>query len=207
MHVWPTECWVRCATFVAVIRAWKSSTVLVGAAFTLSVALLFAKAGMMRDRATAERPLITNHLYSPAAADPELRDQRAAERITRRSAQATPTAARSVVVRQPAAAPQPAVRETSSSARATPAAAAGSVVIERPFHVVVASFKGREGAETELKRLRAKGYKEAFIGVFNEGKYHSLIAANFKREDHARVMLSELKTKHGIEGFIYNKTD
>ena len=181
----------------------KSSTVIVAAAFALSVVLLFAKAGMMRERATADRPVITNHVYSPAAADPQLRDQNSAARIV-----AGPVAEpqRAVVVREPVREP---ARQRTEPARATPAATppAPKPVIDYPFHVITGTFASRANAERALAELKGRGYRDAFIGLFDDGTKHCTIAGKFRREDRARVMLSELKSKWGTAGYIYEKTE
>ena len=190
------------------ITQWKSSTVLVAAAFGLSVLLLFLKAGMMHERATADRPLITNHVYSPAAADPELRDQRAAERITARPAVDLAPATRAVVVREPVRTPARQRVEASTPPRRTAAATpTTTVAIPEPYHVVTATFSAREKAERGVADLKRKGFAEAFVGVFDGGKYYSVIARRFDREDQARVMLSELKSKYGVEAIIWKKVD
>ena len=184
----------------------KSSTVIVAAAFALSVVLLFAKAGMMRERATADRPVITNHVYSPAAADPQLRDRDAAARVIARPA-AEPQ--RAVVVREPTR--EPARRRTASPrASATAVAATPAVakpVIDFPYHVITGTFANRANAERALAQLKERGYRDAFIGLFDDGTKHCTIAGKFKREDRARVMLSELKSKWGTAGYIYEKTE
>ena len=191
---------------------WKSSTVFVAAAFALSVVLLFAKAGMMRERATADRPLITNHLYSPAAADPELRDRRAAERIA--APRPSAGAQRAVIVREPTREPAPrrtptprARATTASRSVASEAPARSAAVITHPYHVITGTYSQPANAERALAGLKAKGYREAFVGVFDEGTKHCTIAGKFEREDHARVMLSELKTKWSMGGYIYEKTE
>ena len=196
---------------------WKSSTVFVAAAFALSVVLLFAKAGMMRERATEGRPLITNHLYSPAAADPQLRDQRAAERLVSPDEEATATSQRAVVVREPLREP---ARQRTAPSRArtatlvtTPAAVAPAratapaPVITHPYHVITGTYSKRANAERALAPLKEKGYRNAFVGVFDEGTKFCTIAGKFEREDRARVMLSELKTKWNTGGYIYEKTE
>ena len=174
------------------------------AAFGLSVVLLFLKAGMMRDRATAGRPLITNHVYSPAAADPDLRDQRAAERITARVAAGVTAPGRAVVVREPTSVPAPRRPRPAAPTAAPPAAPAE---ISEPYHVVAATFRERAKAERGVADLKRKGFGEAFVGVFDDGEYYSVIARRFAREDQARVMLSELKTKWGVAGLIWKKTE
>ena len=77
----------------------------------------------------------------------------------------------------------------------------------KPFYVVAGTFETRENAEKGLAELQAKGLHQSFLGVFNEGKYTSVIARNFAREDQARLMLAELKDKHGVSGYIYHKTE
>lgn len=185
---------------------WKSSTVLVASAFGLSVVLLFAKAGMMRERAVADRPLITNHVYSPAAADPGLRNQRTAERYLDREPKATRTSSRSVVVRQPN---ETSKRSTSFTPKpvATGATGTSATRINKPFYVVAGTFRSEENAARMLSELKAKGLSHSFLGEFNDGKLVSVIVRRFDREDQARVMLAELKAKHKIDGIIYHKTE
>ena len=180
----------------------KSSTVIVAAAFALSVVLLFAKAGMMRERATADRPLITNHVYSPAAADPQLRDRDAAARVIERP---KAEAQRAVVVREPTRVPARQRTPARPAVAATPAVA--KPVVDYPFHVITGTFSNAANAERALAQLKERGYRDAFIGLFDDGTKHCTIAGKFKREDHARVMLSELKTKWGTAGYIYEKTE
>ncbi len=184
---------------------------MVAVAFGLSVVLLFAKAGLMRERATAGRAVVTNHIYSPAAADPILRDQHRADAISRRPAAAAQTASRAVVIRE-------AGDERPTIARTTGASAADAPADERPlrrtpidpdkpYYVVVGAFEARENAEKDLRRLQAKGLTQSFLGVFNEGKYTTVIASHFAREDQARLHLAELEDKHGVKGYIYHKTE
>ncbi len=186
------------------MQRWKTSTILVAAAFGLSVVLLFAKAGMMRDRATAGRPVVTNHIYSPAAADPKLQDQRRAEQMTRRS-NAAP--AKAVIVREPGAGAGAKAKLASQTSTDQRPLHATPIDPTKPYYVVVGTFETRENAETELRRLQAKRVVQGFLGVFNDGKYTSVIARNFAREDQARLMLTELKEKHGVSGYIYHKTE
>lgn len=186
---------------------WKSSTVLVAGAFAVSVVLLFAKAEMMRERATEGRPVITNHLYSPAAADARLRDRRAAERLVAPS--------RAVVVREPVRAP---VRRRTQTPRArgitatrnvpaAPSAPPAPTVIAEPYHVITGTFGQRANAERALAQLKKRGYRKAFIGLFDEGTKHCTIAGKFEDEAHARIMVSELATKWSQDAYIYEKTE
>ena len=212
------------------MQTWKSSTLIVVAAFSVSVVLLFTKADMMRERASAGRPLITNHIYSPAAADPDLRNPDHAARLTRREAPAT----RAVVVRQPevkaeraaTTEPRPNSATLTASAR-TPsqpvaaekefkaveqASAKTSASDYRPpashrYYIVAGTFDTRDKAERGLADLQRRGLNQSFIGVFDEGKYVSVIARALPREDQARIMLTELKSKYNIEGYIYHKTE
>ncbi len=187
------------------MQRWSSSTVFVAAAFGLSVVLLFAKAGSMRERATEGRAIVTHHIYSPAAADPALRDQDRAERLTKRPVSTT---SRAVVVREPAATSRPAASASAPSSpvderplRRTPTDPT------KPFYVVAGTFETRANAEKGLAQLQAKGLHQSFLGVFNEGKYTSVIARNFASEDKARLLLAELEDKHNIKGYIYHKTE
>lgn len=187
---------------------WKSSTVLVASAFAVSVILLFAKAEMMRERATEGRPLITNHLYSPAAADPELRDRRAAERLV------APAEApqRAVVVREPIRTPARGRTEAPRShgitaSRNVSAPRPAPAAIEDPYHVITGTFGRRANAERALAELRKRGYRRAFIGLFDEGTKHCAIAGKFADEAHARVMVAELSSKWNQDAYIYKKTE
>ncbi len=215
------------------MNAWKSSTLVVLATFSVSVVLLFAKADMMRERASAGRPLVTNHIYSPAAADPDLRNAEKAKRMSRPFEPAPKTATVSVITRQPELPPAPeptptrqaslsvpTTEQTSASAK-TATAPAGETksasaktnsgeykpADSHRFYVVVGTFTTRQNALKGLADMQRRGLKESFIGVFDEGKYVSVIARAFEREDQARIMLSELDAKHSINGYIYHKVD
>ena len=195
------------------MKSWKSSTLVVAVAFGVSVVLLFAKADMMRERASAGRPLITNHIYSPAAADPDLRNRERAERMTR-----PPEKSQAVIVRQPEGALATPTKATATTSSPAVAKTAQTVAAQAPtsgyrppashrYYVVAATFDAREKAERGLADLQRRGLKESFIGVFDDGKYVSVIARAFEREDQARIMLGELDAKHGIAGYIFHKTD
>lgn len=200
------------------MNTWKSSTLLVAAAFMVSVILLFTKSGMMRERATTGRPLITNHIYSPAAADPDLRNQARAERMSRQEPRAEKVATHAVVIREPATVKSLEIK-SSSEASATPlptpaktavkTAATETVVpdADHRYYVVAGTFSTLENAQKGLLEFKSKGLSHSFIGVFNEGKYTSVIARAFEQENQARLMLKELKEKHNISGYIYHKVD
>ena len=202
------------------MNSWKSSTLLVLAAFTVSVVLLFAKAGMHGERGSSQQAVVSNHIYSPAAANPELRDPERAERLTRRVATATNVrpqhsraTARAAKQRTTATAPAPKAAPTKSTAepKATPnpkpAVETHPVPEGHAFYVVMATFSSRDNAERGLADMKAKGLKESFVGTFDDGKFYSVIGNTFAKEPSARYMIAELKDKHGINAYIYHKRD
>jgi len=204
--------------FSATMTSWKSSTLLVLAAFTTSVVLLFTKSGMHSTRALSERVVVSNHIYSPAAADPDLRVPERAERL-RRVAQPVQASATNVRPQhdRPAAS---ATKQTKSAAKLpTPESKAATPPVKQVefnthpvpeghvFYVVMATFSSRSNAERGLKDFKRRGLQKAFVGTFDEGKFYSVIGNTFARESSARYMINELKEKHGVNAYIYHRKD
>ena len=207
------------------MNAWKSSTLLVLAAFSVSVLLLFAKSGMVSERAArahadANSVVVSNHIYSPAAADPDLRSPERAAKVRRRPA-AKPVANRVNVppttrpaarppVTKPAAAPAAAgepAADAPPAREAAPAAPRHDVPPGHDFYVVTATFTRYENAERGLAEMKRKGCSKAWIGNFDEGKYYSVIGDTFADEPSARYLVQQLEAKHGVKAYIYHKQD
>ena len=201
------------------MSAWKSSTLLVFGAFTISVVLLLAKSGMVAGRTERAEVRVTSHIYSPAAADPELRDPERAERL-RRSAkpQARTTSTRTTVVREPKRATPPAGPPKSTPAPRTAKASLASTPPAEPlprhevpanhrYYVILATFSSLENAKRGRRNLEEKGLSGCFVGSFDEGKYYSVIGRTFANEESARYMVNEIVTKYGLDPYIYFKRD
>ncbi len=188
------------------MSAWKSSTLLVLAAFTVSVLLLFTKSGMVGQRSDSGEVIVTNNIYSPAAADPELRSLDRAENLRRRPARAT-----QVANTAPATRPRPAQPATQAAPRTQAAPAASPTLHEVPsghvFYVVTATFSSRANADRGLAAAQKKGLTKSFVGTFDEGKFYSVIGNTFAEESSARYMVKELADKHGIKAYVYHKRD
>lgn len=189
---------------------WKSSTLLVLVAFTLSVVLLFAKAGMVRERNLVEDNVVSNHIYSPAAADPDLRVPERAERLMRATPKPKPSAEAKPVsisetVSSPAVSPERSPKEAkpaeTKTTKTTPAQGANM------FYVVTATFSSKENADKGVVQMKKKGLKDAFVGTFDEGKFYSVIGNTFADEASARFMVTELLREHKIKAYIYYKKD
>lgn len=186
------------------MSSWKSSTLLVVGAFAVSVLLLFLKSGMVSERRASGPARVSNEIYSPAAADPELRSRERAEGVRRA---ALPRAR--AVNEQTTASPQ-----RGSVAAAGVGAAGGTPVFPthdvpagHVYYVVTATFRDPERARLGLADMRRRGLSEAFIGTFDEGKYYSVIGDTYAREEQARLLVAELKEKHGIGAYVYHKRD
>ena len=210
---------------------WKSSTVIVVATFAVSVLLLFAKASMVRDRSDASgEVVVSNEIYSPAAADPELRSPERAARI-REAAQPRPkTVAQRTEAPKPPQRAAPQAGETASAkteeplpvpAEAQPGVVTGAaeaspvnepfpehqVPAGHDFYVVAATFSSPDNARKGLANMQRKGLAKAFVGTFDEGKFFSVIANTFPREEQARYMVQELERDHGIKGYVYHRRE
>ena len=211
------------------MNTWKSSTLLVLAAFTVSLVLLFAKAGMVQPRDSSEEVLVSNYIYSPAAADPNLRSPERAENLRRQQARAQPVAAKTTV-EAPVEAPSPKPTATSppASAKTRPAPsatdspakqttapidltqygiAAHRVPANHKFYVVAATFSTPDNAKRGLANMKAKGLDASFIGTLDEGKFFSVIANTFTQETQAAYMVRELERKQGIRAYVYHKKE
>ena len=202
------------------MNAWKSSTLLVLGAFTVSVVLLLTKAGMYGDRRSADAVVVSNHIYSPAAADPNLRSPERADRLRRSAAKpvaaslnqtATPKPARRKPAPAPKPTPKPAAKATAAPTAPAPTAAAAPTAHAVPaghvFYVVAATFSSKENGERGLAQMRRKGLDKAFLGTFDEGKFYSVIADTYAKESSARYMVKELADKHQMSAYVYHKKD
>ena len=178
------------------MSTWKSSTLLVVGAFTVSVLLLFLKSGMVNERREVGPARVSNKIYTPAAADPELRSRELVEQKYR------PAPARAQAVNaQTTIEPQ---REAPPPAPAFPR---HDVPAGHDYYVVTATFSKPESARRGLEEMRRKGLSQAFIGTFDEGKYYSVIGDTYAREDQAMLLVAELKEKYGIGAYVYRKRD
>lgn len=70
-----------------------------------------------------------------------------------------------------------------------------------PYLVMAGSYLLRENAVKQVNKLKALGYQQAQIVVFQASEYHSVIAARFSVETKARAASVELKRK-GIDSFV-----
>jgi len=188
------------------MNSWKSSTLLVLAAFTVSVLLLFAKSSMIGERTVHDEVMVSNYIYSPAAADPDLRSQDRAERIRLSRGKARKVSTKTRSSKPWTKAP----RTPTAPAEATsvkPSVRRSSATPENEFYVVTATFSSYENANRGLEQMKALGMDKAFVGNFDEGKFYSVIGQTFPKEASARFMVSELLKKHGIKAYVYHKQD
>lgn len=181
------------------MSSWKSSTLLVVGAFTVSVLLLFLKSGMVNERRAVGPARVSNKIYTPAAADPELRSRELVEQ----KYQPAPARARAVNT-QTTVEPQ---RAAPAPPPAAPAFPRHDVPAGHEYYVVTATFSQPESARRGLAEMKRKGLSQAFIGTFDEGKYYSVIGDTYAREDQARLLVAELKEKYGIGAYVYRKRD
>ena len=185
------------------MASWKSSTILVVAAFSVSVLLLFLKADMASERRRDAPPArVSNQIYSPGAADPELRTPERAEQIRRAgSARAVSTSSRTPAEPARRGGDAPAARPPS------PAIPEHDVPAGHEYYVVTATLTSPESALKGLAEMKRKGLTDAFVGTFDDGKYYPIIGNTYAREDQARLLVAELAEKHGIEAYVYHKKD
>ena len=182
------------------MSSWKSSTLLVVAAFAVSVLLLFLKSGMVSERRAAGPARVSNEIYTPAAADPELRSRERAEAIRASAApRARPVSEQTTVTPQRSS--------VSGGAAAAPAFPHHEVPADHVYYVVTATFSKPDRARLGLAEMQRKGLAEAFIGTFDDGKYYSIIGDTYAREEQARLLVAELKEKHGIGAYVYHKRE
>ena len=221
--------------------SWKPSTLLVLTAFALSIILLFAKSELMLQRLQHRDESLSHHVYSPAAADPDLRNPEKVSRLRADRARAQAVSNTAKEVAGSSAKPGTTEEKPISSSDSEPKSVAPAETEKRKaenkaqpkeekspsstsvqglhprfkptsapdghqFFVVFASFQTFENAEKGLEEIRAKGFPQAYIGAFNEGKYYSIIGQTFKTEPEARELLVKLEKERNIKALIYRNT-
>ena len=181
---------------------WKTSTLLVIGAFVLSV-LFLTFVGGSRERNTVRAPgPVDSEIYSPAAADPELRSPELASRV-RASAKPRPRqTAQKVTVPKPA--PKVIKPKVEATKPAAPAAKRNeNVPAGHHYIVIVGTYSNPKKAERALETFKKKGAGKPFVGVFNEGQRFSVVAQTFKEERSARTFVKQLRDDHNwTEAFI-----
>jgi cell division septation protein DedD len=75
------------------------------------------------------------------------------------------------------------------------------------FMVIAGSFSLAANAEARVKSLRDKGYADAAVGYFNKKSYASAIAGRFDNMADAQQLVTELKTKHGVDAYVQKKVE
>ncbi len=192
------------------MQVWKSSTLLVLAAFAVSVLLLFAKANLVDERGSTTDFSVSREIYSPAAADPQLRDPERAELVRQRPRSDGGTASAKTVARTTSTE----AGNNKVSAAATETLAGKPFVNPFPeqkvpkshvYYVVAATFSSPDNARRGLGDLKSKGLDKSFIGTFDEGKWFSVIANTFAKEESAHYMVKELERKHGVKAYVYHR--
>ncbi|MFK8056498.1 MAG: SPOR domain-containing protein [Saprospiraceae bacterium] len=189
------------------METWKTSTLLVIGAFVLSVLfLVFTSNPFDRGVARARGP-IDSEIYSPAAADPDLRSPELADRVrasakprARQTAQKvsvpvpTPKVVKPKVV---VAAPTAVLPEVTAPPKNE------NVPEGHHYYVIVGTYSNPQNAERALAAFQKKGAGKPFVGVFNEGQRFSVIAQTFENEAKARVFVKALRDKHSwTDAFI-----
>ena len=196
------------------MRSLSPSTLLTVAVFALSVGLLVVKRSMNQDverRRSEEQVLVSNHIYSPAAADPELRDPQRASRVAQRGVSRAVPAEASVSASSIATNTAQTVPATPPEVAPRPAASVDIPKHEVPdnhrYYVVLSTFREPANALKDLERLQRKGFKNAFIGTFDEGRYYSVIGDTYATEQSARFLVRQSIDKHGLTPYVYHKQD
>jgi len=64
---------------------------------------------------------------------------------------------------------------------------------EEAYTIQIASYKGREGAERESQRLRAKGFSPV---ILKKGDYSIVCVGTFTNKEKARSLLTQLRPKY-----------
>jgi len=180
---------------------WKTSTLIVIGAFVLSVLFLLLSGGEADNKRSVGRGH-QNEIYSPAAADPDLRSPELADRV-RASAKPKPRkAAQKVTI--PAPKPKPAPQKVIAPKPAAPEVAKNANVPDgHHYYVIVGSYSNPQNANRALATFEKKGAGKPFVGVFNEGKSFSVIAQTFKEEATARTFVKALRDDHNwTDAFI-----
>ncbi len=96
---------------------------------------------------------------------------------------------------EPAVEPPPA--ETAPSPR-RPAS-------EGEYLVLAGSYRIRDNADREVRKLQRLGYANAEATIFNRGAYATVLVERFESMDDARAMVKELKSKHGIDSYVQRR--
>ena len=170
---------------------------------------LFFSRNSRENTSIRERRPTSSEIYSPAAADPDLRSPELADRV-RASAKPKPRkAAQKVTVPAPApkkvkapnykvVTPQPKPEEPK------PAPTRNSNVPEgHHYYVIVGTYSNPQNADRALESFKKKGAGIPFVGVFNEGQRFSVIAQTFADEASARSFVKSLRDDHNwTDAFI-----
>ena len=70
------------------------------------------------------------------------------------------------------------------------------------YMVVAGSFRVRQNADNQVRRLRQMGYADAEVGMFNNGTYAAAIVDRFSSSARARELAAKLKREHQIEAYV-----
>ncbi len=186
---------------------WRTSTLLVIGAFILSILfLIFSKSSRDSSR-TQLRSHVENEIYSPAAADPDLRSPELADRV-RASAKPKPRkAAQKKTI--PAPKPRKVQPKAVVSKPAKPAPVKNANVPDgHHYFVIVGTYSNPQNAERALAAFQKKEAGKPFVGVFNDGRSFSVVAQTFKEEATARKFVKSLRDDHNwTEAYINYVTD
>jgi cell division septation protein DedD len=74
------------------------------------------------------------------------------------------------------------------------------------YLVLAGSYKIRENAETEVRRLQKLGYENAEVSPFNRGAFAVVLVNRFDNVADARALVQELKGK-GVDSYVQEKRD
>ncbi len=176
-------------------------------AFVLSVLFLMLSNGSRDNDRIRVRSHVDNEIYSPAAADPDLRSPELADRL-RASAKPKPRPASQKKVIQ---APKPKKVEPKVVVPkpSKPAPVKNSNVPDgHHYFVIVGTYSNPQNAERALATFQKKEAGKPFVGVFNEGQRFSVVAQTFKEEPAARQFVKSLRDDYNwTDAFINYVTD
>ncbi len=73
------------------------------------------------------------------------------------------------------------------------------------YLVLAGTFRIRSGAESQVSRLRSKGYSNAELELFDKGTYAVVVVDRFDSYASADALVQELRKKHTIEAYVQEK--
>ena len=186
---------------------WKTSTLLVIGAFVLSIGFLLLSNNSRDSKRIRVQSHADNEIYSPAAADPDLRSPELADRL-RASAKPKP---RKAAQKKTIPAPKPRKTKPKVHVQKTtkPLPVKNSnVPAGHHYYVIVGTYSNPQNAERALASFQKKNAGKPFVGVFNEGQRFSVVAQTFKDEAVARKFVKSLREDHNwTDAFINYVTD